>query len=108
LLAVFRSLIKIAITVAARLCAIWQNRFPRIVSALAKILRLDVADVQKPITPDAEINKRRLDARLQVYDPALVDVSDIIALAAALQIKLFQLSVFNNRNPALLRLCDVD
>ena len=79
-----------------------------IVAALAKILRLDVADVQKAVAADAEIDERGLDARLQVDDFALVDVADVIVLAGALDVELFQRSIFNDRDPAFFRLRDVD
>ena len=71
---------RVEIAIAA-LAAAGQDRFARIVSALAKVLRLDVADVQEAVAADAEIDERRLDAGLQVDDAALVDVADEILLA---------------------------
>ena len=82
--------------------------FVGIEAALAEVLRLDVADVQKAVAADAEVDERRLDARLQVDDPALVDVADVVVLAGALDVQLFQHSVLNDRDPAFLRLRDVD
>ena len=75
---------------------------------MPEVLRLDVADVQKPVPADSEVDKRRLDARLQVYDDAFVDVSDVIVLSGPLDVELFEHSVLNDRNPAFLRLGDVD
>ena len=91
-----------------RLRAVGLDRPVGIVAALAEILRLDVADVQEAVAADAEIDERRLDARLQVDDLALVDVADEIALAGALDVELFEHAVFNDRDPAFLRLRDVD
>ena len=79
-----------------------------IVAALAEVLRLDVADVQKAVAADAEIDERRLDARLEVDDPALVDVADVVVLAGPLDVQLFEQAVFDDRDPAFLRLRDVD
>ena len=84
------------------------HRLARIEAALAEILRLDVADVQKAVAADAEIDERRLDARLQVDDPALVDVADVVVLAGPFDVQLFEQSIFNDRDPAFLRLRDVD
>ena len=81
---------------------------PGSIAALAEVLRLDVADVQKAVAADAEIDERRLDARLQVDDAALVDVADVIVLAGPLDVELFQDSVLNDRDPAFFRLRDVD
>ena len=84
------------------------DRLVRIVAALAEILRLDVADVQEAVAADAEIDERRLDARLQVDDHALVDVADVAVLARPLHVKFFQDAVFNDRDPAFFRLRNVD
>ena len=84
------------------------DRLAGIEAALAEVLRLDVADVQKAVAADAEIDERRLDARLEVDDLALVDVADVIVLAGALDVQLFQHAVLNDRDPAFLRLRDVD
>ena len=83
-------------------------RLVGIVAALAEVLRLDVADVQEAVAADAEIDEGRLDARLQVDDYALVDVADVIVLPGALDVELFQDPVFHDRDPAFLRLRDVD
>src|SRR5207245_2539571 len=58
--ALFR-LIEIPISALA---TIGKDRFARVVSALPKILRLDVANMQKAVAAHAEIHESRLDARL--------------------------------------------
>jgi hypothetical protein len=45
--------------------------------------------VQKPVAPDAEIDESRLNARFEVDDFALVNVSYVVVLAGALDIELF-------------------
>ncbi len=84
------------------------DRLVGIVAALAEVLRLDVADVQEAVAADAEIDERRLDARLEVDDLPLVDVADVIVLAGALDVELFEHAVLDDRDPAFLRLRDVD
>ena len=84
------------------------ERLVGIVSALGEVLRLDVADVQEAVAADAEIDEGRLDARLQVDDDALVDVADVAILPRALDVQLFQGPVFHDRDPAFLRLGDID
>ena len=93
----------VAIAAPARL-----DRLVRIVAALAEILGLDVADVQEPISADAEIDERRLDARLDVDDFAFIDIADVIILAGSLDIEFFEYAVFHDRNAAFLRLRNVD
>src|SRR5262245_14830632 len=82
----------------------WFNRRVRVVAALAKILRFNVADVQKAVAADAEIGERRLDARLDVYHLAFVNVADVVVGTAALDVKLLQGPVFDDRNAAFFRL----
>ena len=94
--------------IIASLAAARQNRLAGIVAALAEVLRLDVADMQKAVAADAKIDECRLNAGLEIDDAALVNVSDIILLAHPLEVELFQLSVFNDRDAALFRLRDVD
>ena len=84
------------------------ERLRRIETALAEILRLDVADVQKAVAAHAEIDERRLDARLQVDHDAFIDVSYVIVLPGPFYIQFFQGSVLNDRDPAFFRLRDVD
>ena len=71
-------------------------------------MRLDVADVQEAVAAHAEIDERRLDARLQVDDDALIDVAHVAVLPGALDVELFQDAVFDDRDPAFLRLRDID
>ncbi len=72
------------------------------------VLKLNVADVQKAIATDAEIDERGLDTGLQVDDPAFVDVADAAFETVPLDVKLFKNAIFDNANPALFRLADVD
>ena len=71
-------------------------------------MRLDVTDVQEPVATDAKIDECRLDAGLEVNDPALVDIPYVIVLAAPLGVELFEPAVFNDRDPAFFRLRNVD
>ena len=80
----------------------------RIVAALAKVLRLDVADMEEAVATDAEIDEGRLDAGLQVDHHSLVDIAHVTVLAGPFYVQLFQDAVFNDRNPAFLRLGNVD
>ena len=84
------------------------HRLAGIEAALAEVLRLDVADVQETVAAHAEIDEGRLDARLQVDHHALVDVSYVIVLPGPLHVQFFEHSVLNDRDPAFLRLRDVD
>ena len=80
----------------------------RVVAALAEILRLDVADVEEAVAAHAEIDECRLDARLQVDHHPLVNVSYVIVLSGPFDVQFFKDSVLNDRDPAFLRLRDVD
>ena len=97
---------RIALRQAAR--AGGAQRFRRIEAALAEVLRLDVADVQEAVAAHAEIDERRLDARLQVDDDAFVNVSYVIVLSSPFYIQFFEGSIFNDGDPAFFRLRDVD
>src|SRR5258707_6074353 len=68
--------------------------------------RLNVRNVQEPVAADSEIDERRLDARLDINDAALVDVADITLVAGAVDIEFFKYAVFEYGDPALLRLQD--
>jgi hypothetical protein len=92
----------------ARSAAVRLTQLPRIVAPLAKVLSLDVADVQEAVASHAEIHKRRLNARLQVNNPALVNIPHEIVLTRALQIKFFKQAILNDRDAAFFRLRDVD
>src|SRR5205085_5447841 len=70
--------------------------------------RLHVGDVQEAVAAHAEIDERRLDARLDVDDAALVDVADVALGAGPLHVELFQHAVLHDGDAALLGLQDVD
>src|SRR5262249_5372004 len=69
---------------------------------------LDVGDVQEAVAADAEIDERRLDARLDVDDAALVDVADVALVAGALHVQLLEDAVLQDGDAALLGLQHVD
>ena len=71
-------------------------------------MRLHIADVEKSVAADAEIDEGGLDAGLQVDDPALIDIADVVIRAGAFDIKFFEQTVFNNGDPAFLRLRHID
>src|SRR3712207_7615150 len=48
-----------------------------VLAAPAEVAGQQVADVQEPVAPQAEVDERRLDAGLDVGDPPLVDVADV-------------------------------
>jgi hypothetical protein len=87
---------------------VFAGQIVRIVSALAEVLRLDIADVQKAVSADTEVDERGLNAWLQVDDLSRIDVADVIVLAGALDIELFKDAVFNDRDAAFFRLAHVD
>src|SRR5262249_23517698 len=70
--------------------------------------RLDVGDVQEAVAADAEIDERRLDARLDVHDPALVDVAHIALMARALHGQSLEDAVLDDGDAALFGLEQVD
>jgi hypothetical protein len=65
------------------------HRFARVKPSLAKILRLNVADVQKTIAAHAEIDESRLNARLQIDDAAFINIADVVVLTRPFDIQLF-------------------
>ena len=71
---------------------------------LLEIVRLDVADMKKTVAPDAEIDKRRLDALFNIDDDAFVDIVDVVLVRRAFDLQLFQNAVFNYRDSAFFRL----
>src|SRR5262249_40507777 len=82
-----------------------------VVAALLQVLvvgGLDVGDVEEAVAADAEVHERRLDARLDVDDPPLVDVPDVALVAGALDVQLFEDAVLQDGDAALLGLEDVD
>ena len=101
--------IAVAITVAITpLGAIRLNRLVGVVAPLAKVLRLDIADVKEAVAPNTKVDKGSLDARFQVDDPPLVDVADVIVLAVPLDVEFLELAIFDNPDAALLGLCHID
>ena len=73
-----------------------------------EVLRLDIRDMQEPIAADRKVDKRGLDRRFEVDDPALVDVARIALVACSLNVKLFKDAVLDDRDPAFLGLEHVD
>ena len=71
---------------------------------LFEIMRLDVANVQKSVASDAEIDERRLNALLDVDDHALINVPDVIVVRRSFDVKLFENAVFDDRDAAFFRL----
>src|SRR5262249_52029748 len=69
---------------------------------------IDVGDMEEAVAPDAEVNERRLNARLDVDDAALVDVSDVTFLTRAFDIQLLEHAVLDNRDAAFLGLQNID
>ncbi len=84
------------------------DRLLGVISTLTEVLRFHIADVQKPVAADAEIDKGRLNAGLDVHHAPLVNVADVIVGIGAFDVQLLQKSVFNDRNPTFLGLRHVD
>jgi hypothetical protein len=84
------------------------HRLAGVKAALPKVLWLHIADVEKAIAPDPEIDEGGLDARLQVDDASLIDIADVVIRAGAFDVKFFEQPVFNNGDPAFLRLRHID
>jgi hypothetical protein len=82
--------------------------FIRVVSRLAEVLWFDIADVKEAIAPNSKIDKCRLDTWLDINNPTFVDISYPIVLAGALGVEFFENTVFQQRDPALLGLGDID
>ena len=73
-----------------------------------EVLILDVADVQKAIPPDAEVNESCLDAGLDIDDPAFVDVANTAFEAVSFDIELFEDAILDDADPAFFRLANID
>src|SRR5205085_729751 len=69
------------------------DRLSDVLAGAAEIAGHQVADVQEPVAPEPEVDERRLDARLDVDDAALVDVADVGGGAGPLHVQLFELAV---------------
>jgi hypothetical protein len=70
-----------------------------VVTCLSEILWLDITNMQEPVSTDTKVDKRRLDARLQIDDPTPVDVSYKVVLAGSFGIQFLQNSIFQYRDP---------
>jgi hypothetical protein len=64
--------------------------------------------VEEAISPDREINEGSLNGGFKINHPPLVDIACVCFVTASLDVKLFQHAIFNNGDPAFLRLEDVD
>jgi hypothetical protein len=73
-----------------------------------KVLGLDVRNVQEAVAADREINEGRLDRRLEVDDPALVNIARVALMAGALHIKLLEDAVLDDGDPTFLGLEHID
>src|SRR5690606_5987773 len=56
----------------------------------------------------AEVDEGCLDAWFQVDDSALVNVSDVVVLAMAFNVELFEPSIFHDSDAAFFGLCHID
>ena len=82
--------------------------FRRVVTRLTEVLRFDVADMQKPVSPDAKVHECGLDARFDIDDFAFVNVSNPIALAGSFCVEFLEDTVFEKSDSTLFFLGDVD
>ena len=64
--------------------------------------------MKKAIAADTKVNEGRLDARLEIDDASLINVSDKVIRTGALDIQLLEQSVLDNRNPTFFGLRDVN
>jgi hypothetical protein len=68
---------------------------------LAVAVAASSADVQEAVPPDAKVDKRRLNARLDVDDFALVDIAHVVVAARPLHIELLERPILNDGDPTL-------
>ncbi len=73
-----------------------------------EVARVQIADVQKAVAFDSDIDESRLNARLDVDDLAFVDVAHVGAQAGPLDVELFQRAFLDDGHAAFLSLRDVD
>ena len=78
------------------------------VDQMLVVLEFHVADVQKPIAAHTEIDESGLDTGLDVDDPALVDVSDVVLETVTFDVQFLKDPILHDGNPTFLRLEDVD
>ena len=71
------------------------------------VLKFNIADVQKPVAPDAKIDECCLNTGFNIDDAALVDIADVIFEAVSFDVKFLQQAIFNDGNPTFLRLKDI-
>ena len=72
------------------------------------VLEFNVADVQKTVSADTEIDKGSLNRRLDIDHATFVDVADVVLEAVTFDVKLFENPVLHNGDPTFLWLEDVD
>ncbi len=75
-----------------------------VITALAKVLRFDIADVQEAVSSDAEIDEGGLDAGFQVDDFASINVAGESFNALSFDIQFFEFSVVQDGDTALFGL----
>ena len=68
----------------------------------------NVADVEKPVATNAEVDESRLDTGFQIGHHTLIDVSDVTVVGHPFHVEFFEDSVLDDRNPAFFRLRYVD
>src|SRR5207248_2241058 len=64
------------------------------------VRRVNVGDVQEAVPADAEVDERRLDARLDVDDTTLIDVADVTLLTRSFDVQLLEYAVLDDRDAA--------
>ena len=64
--------------------------------------------MQKSVTANTDINESRLDGRLYIDNPALVDIAQVFLFRRTLVIELVQPAILKNPNTNLLRLDRID
>jgi hypothetical protein len=64
--------------------------------------------MQEAIAANGKIDKGRLNRWFQIDDSSLINVSRVSFVTGSLDVKFFQNSIFNDCNPAFLRLEDID
>ncbi len=82
--------------------------FIGVVSCLSEVLGFDIADMEKSIPTDTEVDEGRLNARFEIDDLAFVDVSDVVVLTGSLGVELFKNSIFEDGDPTFFGLRDID
>ena len=64
--------------------------------------------MQKSVTANTDVNESRLDGRLYIDNPALVDIAQVFLFRRTLVIELVQPAILKNPNTDLLRLDRID